>query len=519
MIIGSHLDLKGVIPKTDYLKTYLKDLSEIGINTLLVEYEDIFPFAEPVDILFNKDSVWTKETLDQFLQDAAQYNIEIIPLQHCLGHLQYVFRWDKYRHLAENTEYPCTVKLSDPDAKKLMKEMVAQVLEAHPNSKYFHLGMDEARYLQDSCLVEEYGGVFPLMMAYLEEMIELVESYNKTPIIWGDMIEDYFEPGCKLFEKVKDRVIIMPWDYCSDGTESYFGRMHSRRMSKEYIKEPENKAMPPITGATNFVEDLSDELLEVIDPYYQNGRWKSMWQVDWLTKEGVRVLGASSVRMSSQGSVLPDFTFLGKNNTVWAEAILRNNQVGVIATSWGRGNTFCPPNFIPELSLITLAVLVKDLGGKGQDIWQGIDRERLQYLLDLISRCKSDWDMEAAALKLMDELEPDLISHKFEWKSLKLMVELYKMYKKIDPLLHEARYFQHEDLLIDTQWKRMINQMNNAIEEIARLRQRIQEHFSQRYHGKSFNEWLKFIFNYEFQLKQCIKDAEKKQVAATKLYC
>ena len=106
-IIGIHLDLKGVQFKPSYLPQLLEDLAGQGINTVLVEYEDVFPFAG-LDIAYDRSVVWSRRTLARFQDAAAANGIEVIPLQQCLGHLEYLFRWRKHRAGAENPKYPST---------------------------------------------------------------------------------------------------------------------------------------------------------------------------------------------------------------------------------------------------------------------------------------------------------------------------------------------------------------------------------------------------------------------------
>jgi len=52
-IIGVHLDLKGVMFRPGYIPQLAEDLAHRNINTVLVEYEDIFPFRD-IEIAYDR---------------------------------------------------------------------------------------------------------------------------------------------------------------------------------------------------------------------------------------------------------------------------------------------------------------------------------------------------------------------------------------------------------------------------------------------------------------------------------
>jgi len=95
-IVGVHLDLKGVMFRKDYAEELFADLAGQGINTVLVEYEDTFPF-DGIELAWDRSACFTGASLRRFLEAAAESGIEVIPLQQCLGHLEYLFRWKRYR--------------------------------------------------------------------------------------------------------------------------------------------------------------------------------------------------------------------------------------------------------------------------------------------------------------------------------------------------------------------------------------------------------------------------------------
>ena len=178
-MIGIHLDLKGVMFRPAYIPQLLADLAGQGINTVLVEYEDVFPF-NGIDIAYDRRVVWSRKTLSAFQREAVKNGIEVIPLQQCLGHLEYLFRWRTYRRFAENRKYPSTLCLSQPAGKKLVQDMLGQVIEAHPESKYVHLGMDEAASLASCPQCRRRGDVLTVFLDYLRELCDVCDEYGRS---------------------------------------------------------------------------------------------------------------------------------------------------------------------------------------------------------------------------------------------------------------------------------------------------------------------------------------------------
>ena len=217
-IIGIHLDQKGVAFKPEYIPRLLADLAGQGINTVLIEYEDTFPF-HGIDIAWDRKTLWSENTLRLFRTEALRNKIEIIPLQQCLGHLEYIFRWDACRAFAEDRRYPGTLCLSNPRGKRLLFDMLVQIMAGHPESRYVHLGLDEAHGLATCPKCRRLGGVLDVFVAYLHELCDIVESFGKTPLMWSDMLEDHF--SAEPLESIKKRVILAPWDYGANGNLRY----------------------------------------------------------------------------------------------------------------------------------------------------------------------------------------------------------------------------------------------------------------------------------------------------------
>lgn len=515
-LICVHLDLKGVAFRPAYVPRLLDDLAAQGINAVLVEFEDVFPF-KGIEIASDPAAVWSRKRLERFRQEAAARGIEIIPLQQCLGHLEYLFRWKKYVRHAEDRRYPSTLNLSDEKGKALVREMLRQVIAAHPESRYVHLGMDEAHGLHQAA--ERLGRpVLDLFIEFLEELLAVTDEYGKTPIIWSDMLEDHFTPGA--FEGIKDRVVLCSWDYNSRGARGPLGRIVGGfRMSREWLNEPENPEAPAVSPGSRFFEDLPAETQELIREYRHGREIDSFFPVDLWTKLGFRVLGATAIRVSGQGCILPNYPQLYGNITGWAEAITRSGQLGLIGTSWARGTTFCPPNFNIDLAWPCVSVLARSMGAAPADFFPGIPRETVDLLLAKLGRCRKDWSIEELLAAEMAALEPQLTAHQFEWKSLQLMARLLSLHRQADFAFSEVDFFRAAERPVTPEWQRRLDDQQRLVVALKALRAEVKAHFGRRWEGDHFREWLDHLFDVPVRkLKAFQNDSRDALHAARKRY-
>ena len=94
-----HFDMKAMIPKADFMLKLLLEIAKMGYNALLVEFEDKFPY-ESIPEIVHPDA-WNREEFTLFRDTAKKCGISIVPLVQCAGHLDYILKHDKFRHLRE----------------------------------------------------------------------------------------------------------------------------------------------------------------------------------------------------------------------------------------------------------------------------------------------------------------------------------------------------------------------------------------------------------------------------------
>jgi hypothetical protein len=515
-IIGVHLDLKGMNFKPSYIPQYLADLAGQGVNAVLVEYEDIFPFRG-IDIAYDKSVVWSRATLRRFLGEAKKNRIEVIPLQQCLGHLEYALGWNRYRRFAEDYNYPSTIRVGDPKAVGFVSEMLRQVIEAHLDSKIIHVGMDEAHALSAKAAKRLKRDVLDIFLDHLRELLRVVEPTGKMPMIWTDMLEDHFRPDA--FEEFKGRIIFGTWDYNSYDGLSKMARLAGFRVSREWLDEPENPDAPSIGPGTKFIEDHTPRIQRVLAPYRRGRKFTPMFQADLWTKLGMPVVVASSLRVSSNLSVLPPYNKLFSNVRDWSVVIKRTRQWGQIGTSWARGTSWCPPNYCIDLQWPVVTEMARSMGVKPKPFWPGIPQTTVDRIIRTLGRCREDWRLEEVMADEMDALAPKLKAHRYEWDGIALMARVLALQRRAEYNLAEVDFFHANHRPVDTEWRRRINEQNQTLKDIAAMEKKVRAHFGKRYHGVAFEEWICHLFDlYAQRIHDCQKICRLKMDMARRTY-
>lgn len=157
-----HLDLKGAPPKVEYLQQLFPLLRQAGANGILLEYEDTFPYAGELLRHAVADNAYSLSEIEDIKRLAKENGLEIIPLVQTLGHLEFFLKLEHYRHLREMDEFPQAICPSRNDTYELLTNMIDQMLIAHPDSKWLHIGCDEVYQIGicDRCKHKERDELF-----------------------------------------------------------------------------------------------------------------------------------------------------------------------------------------------------------------------------------------------------------------------------------------------------------------------------------------------------------------------
>jgi len=276
-----YIDCRAEVMTMDAIKALATDLSKKGINTMLIEWEATFPFDKHATLC--NQYAFSAAQVNDLVAHCAKLGIEIIPLQNCFGHCEYILRHNRYWGLRENSKDPSQVcPLKVREAVPIFTEIFREVAALHP-SKYFHIGGDET-YLLGSCkecmVVTEKEGKSRLFVDYVKAMSKIVIDMGKTPVIWADIILKYPEALAELPREL----IFVDWNY---GWEpNRFGNLEN------------------------------------------------------LFEAGVKMWGASSLRSSPDNQYLTQWEKHFNNLTVFIPFARKAGYTGMIQTSWSTGGTY-----------------------------------------------------------------------------------------------------------------------------------------------------------------------------------
>ena len=182
-----HIDLKGMPPRMERLLQLLRLYADAGYNTLLIEWEDMFPWKEEK---FRRAEAYTEKDVQMLAERAAGLNLEIIPLIQSYGHLENVLRHEKYAACRE-LDWLNSDLFPSPEGRKLVTDMMEEILALLPHIRYLHLGGDEVGSLglgRSRSLPELAGGKEYLYLSHMKTLALHLKKREIRPIVWSDML-------------------------------------------------------------------------------------------------------------------------------------------------------------------------------------------------------------------------------------------------------------------------------------------------------------------------------------------
>ena len=112
-----------------------------GINGVLIEWEDTFPWRDNLENLTLVRGGYSMNEVEDIVSYAEKsLGMEVIPLIQTFGHVEFILKSEKFRHLREVMEDPQSYCPSKPGTMEVISEMIDQVIKLNSNFRLNSIG-------------------------------------------------------------------------------------------------------------------------------------------------------------------------------------------------------------------------------------------------------------------------------------------------------------------------------------------------------------------------------------------
>lgn len=251
---GLMLDIsRAKVLNVSSIKKIIDLVAELKYNHLELYVEGFsYEYKNIKEALADKNYLTQEEYLEVEKYAIEKY-IDFVPNQNGFGHMSDWLALDKFKELAEcpdgfeiwgSKRPPSTLDPTNPKSFELVKQMYEEMIP-FTKSKYFNMNFDEPyelghRKSKQECLKTSTEDVY---IEYLEKLANVVRKYNKTPMIWGDVLVKHPDKISKLSKDI----VFIDWGY----NKAYDFVNHAKMLEElkvKYLLAPGTSTWSSITG-------------------------------------------------------------------------------------------------------------------------------------------------------------------------------------------------------------------------------------------------------------------------------
>jgi hypothetical protein len=249
---------RGKVPTLATLKSLADTLSYYKINQLQLYVEHSFAFSHIPELWTGRDPL-TADEIRELDSYCRQRRIDLVPSLATFGHLYELLRLKRFEHLneldirASELQFSLwdrmahyTIDVSQEESFLLIQSMLDEYLPLF-SSRYTNICCDETFDLgkgKNLARAREYG-IGRLYASFVARLIGVVQSYGKTPMLWGDVVLHYPE----VIKEFPDDTVFLNWAYGADvtpdATETF-----QRAGVRQFV-------CPGVQGWSRFANDIS----------------------------------------------------------------------------------------------------------------------------------------------------------------------------------------------------------------------------------------------------------------------
>lgn len=222
-IRGFMMDIsRAKVPTLDTIKKVIDLLSSLKYNHLEL-YVEGFSLESTKYLETIKDGNYLTFAEYEELEDYAyEHFIDLVPNENGFGHMQDWLQLDELKHLSEvddlfemwgSKRTSSTLDVTNPESIEFVKSLYDDFLP-HTKSKYFNMNFDEPFELGHGKSKEyvENVGIGNAFVDYFMKLYDHVKTYDKIPMIWGDVLLKHPD----AIKRLPKDVIFIDWGYNVD---------------------------------------------------------------------------------------------------------------------------------------------------------------------------------------------------------------------------------------------------------------------------------------------------------------
>ncbi|MBN2154144.1 MAG: family 20 glycosylhydrolase [Candidatus Lokiarchaeota archaeon] len=135
---------RGQAGSIEGLKRYCRYIAMLKMNTFQMNLEDMFRSTRHPKSSDDERGCYSTEEMRELSDYAAQYFVEVTPIQSTCGHLDNLFFLPEYKHLAEFENVAMCFDISNPKVYDYIKDVVEEEVDSWYLSPSFHMACDES---------------------------------------------------------------------------------------------------------------------------------------------------------------------------------------------------------------------------------------------------------------------------------------------------------------------------------------------------------------------------------------
>lgn len=198
---------RGSSPTLDFLKREIRIAAEYKLNFFTFYIEHQFEFKKHPKI-GPPDGSLKPEELNELVEYAKQYHIEIIGCFQSFGHFANILKYPEYSHLGESG---WIISPAFEESYKLLSDLYSDLVPLTP-FEFFNICCDETQGLGEgpSKPMLEKVGIEGLYAYHINRIYDILKNkYGKRVMMWGDIALQH--PG--IISQLPKDIVILNWAY------------------------------------------------------------------------------------------------------------------------------------------------------------------------------------------------------------------------------------------------------------------------------------------------------------------